>query len=166
MGVGVVGRPEDVVVAPVGTDVLRAHHVFPPAVERLPAVRDFVRVTCRGWRLPVRDREVATLVAYELVANAMAHAGTACELTLEHDRRWLRVRVRDGSSAPPRRRTDADHVGLYGLDIVAELAVDWSSTPHDDGKTVWACLPASTGPNYADLRSRRARGRPPAPGSG
>jgi hypothetical protein len=148
-------------------DTVRAHRVFPPGTAGLAEVRSFVREACGLWGLPGREREPAVVVANELVGNAIVHAGTECRLSLEHDRRWLRVRVRDGSPVlPVRAATGTKAVGVHGLGLVDALAVDWGTMTHPDGKTVWACLPASSETSMLGplpLIRESTRDQPPAP---
>jgi hypothetical protein len=106
--------------------------------------RTAVREACDDWTLRPVIREVAVVVAAELVTNAVAHAGGPTALAVEHNGRRLRLRVRDRTSAPP-ARLPAPHtgVGTHGLDVVDRLTSGWGTTPHADGKTVWAWLPAT-----------------------
>ena len=121
----------------------------PRSAER--RARTFVRAACADWRLDdIRDD--ATVVASELVTNAVLHAGTACRLTLRYTAFGLTVEVRDDrpdrvpepppvDPEPPQR--------LSGLFIVDALTREWGITPRTDDKTVWALLPVGDSPTYS-----------------
>ncbi len=93
-------------------------------------------------------RHNAALVAYELVANAVAHGhpyddGTV-ELTCEVDDNALVVRVRDaGSPGPVEPRALEPEVGHgRGLAIVDALSSSWT-VDRTDGTVVAARVPLS-----------------------
>ena len=113
--------------------------------------RTFVRAACADWRLD-EIRDDATIVASELVTNAVLHAGTACRLTLRYNAFGLTVEVRDYrpdrlpepppvDPEPPER--------LSGLFIVDALTREWGIMPRTDDKTVWALLPVGDSPTYS-----------------
>ena len=105
--------------------------------------RTFVQAACADWQLDDL-RDDATIVACELVGNAVLHAGPGYRLTLRYDAFGLTIAVRD-------RRTDRlpqalpDGPGppphLSGLFLVAALSREWGVIPGQDEKTVWALLP-------------------------
>ena len=113
--------------------------------------RIFVRAACADWRLDdIRDD--ATIVACELVDNAVLHAGPGYRLTLRYDAFGLTIAVRDrrpdrlpqappdGPEAPP---------NLSGLFLVAALSQEWGVIPRQDDKTVWAFLPVGDSTTYS-----------------
>ena len=87
-------------------------------------------------------RDVAVLLASELVTNVVLHARTEFELrvALRPDR--LRVEVCDMIPAPPTIRTPvpSDFSGR-GLGLLAALAGRWGVDTGADGKSVWFELP-------------------------
>jgi anti-sigma regulatory factor (Ser/Thr protein kinase) len=107
----------------------------------------FVRAACADWQLDdIRDdiRDDATIVACELVDNAVLHAGPGYRLTLRYDAFGLTIAVRDrrpdrlpqplpDGRGPPQQ--------LSGLFLVAALSREWGVIPSQDDKTVWALLP-------------------------
>jgi anti-sigma regulatory factor (Ser/Thr protein kinase) len=114
--------------------------------------RALVRSACNDWGITGIASEAA-LVATELVANAVEHAGTACRLRIGLDERGLHLAVRDQRpDRLPRRPPDepsqstAHHPGQrgYGLQIIAATCARWGVTTHPDGKTVWAILTSAT----------------------
>ena len=108
--------------------------------------RALVRDTCSDWELTAIAGG-ATLVASELVTNAVHHARTSCWLRIAVDEWGLHLAVRDfgpGRVPPLRPLGDVGAAGSGGLHLVALMSRRWGVTPHTDGKTVWAILPANT----------------------
>ena len=112
---------------------------FAPSV-RVPAqARQRLGSEFSFWGLGADEVDAAVLVANELVSNAVEHARTELELTVQLDGGLIAIRVRDGSPAEPRRHPyDLSARRGRGLQIVAALAFRWGWIPHADGKTVWA----------------------------
>jgi anti-anti-sigma factor len=102
--------------------------------------RNVVTEACLAWGLPELVGP-ASLVAGELVANAVEHAGTMMTLRVARRGPHVHVAVRDGSAAEPVPRTTP---GLRergrGLMLVDAVALHWGWLPADDGKVVWASL--------------------------
>ena len=111
--------------------------------------RTFVQAACADWQLDdIGDDFLAdaTIVACELVDNAVRHAGPGYRLTLRYDVFGLTIAVRD-------RRPDRLPQALpdgpggpsqpSGLFLVAALSREWGVIPGQDEKTVWALLPAA-----------------------
>jgi anti-anti-sigma regulatory factor/anti-sigma regulatory factor (Ser/Thr protein kinase) len=103
--------------------------------------RSIATEACARWDLP-HLVDPATLIANELVTNAVEHAGTMLNLKLSLGRRYLMVAVRDGcSTAPvPPQAPSADPAAGRGLFLVEATAIRWGSLPTYDGKVVWATL--------------------------
>ena len=100
------------------------------------------------------DCEVAALVATELVANAVRHAGTALTVTVEADPARLHVAVTDRSPQEPRTRSaQLLDEGGRGLFLVETLSERWGVEVGPEGKTVWADigLRAPVEPAKADI---------------
>ena len=105
--------------------------------------RSLVRDACSDWDLTAIAGK-ATVVASELVTNAVQHVKTSCWLRIAADEPGLHLAVRDlrpGRVPPPRPPADVGAAGISGLDVVALMSKRWGVTPHTDGKTVWAVLP-------------------------
>ncbi|HZZ97011.1 MAG TPA: ATP-binding protein [Jatrophihabitantaceae bacterium] len=90
--------------------------------------------------------DTVTLVASELVGNAIRHAGIADHGEL--DVGWtvgageVYLSVEDPSSELPRRRyVTPDSPGGRGLAIVEALTAEWGVDLTPRGKRVWAKLP-------------------------
>jgi anti-sigma regulatory factor (Ser/Thr protein kinase)/anti-anti-sigma regulatory factor len=117
-------------------------------VEALPATQEagrparaLVREACLRWGLePLVPR--AEVVATELVANAVRHAGGDVRIAVSRLDRHLHIAVADGSPEPPRRRGPEPEpaLGGRGLLVVDAYASSWGCTPAARGKVVWATL--------------------------
>jgi anti-sigma regulatory factor (Ser/Thr protein kinase) len=85
------------------------------------------------------DLGEVTLLADELTANAVRHAGGATEILIQGSADGVCVEVTDPSPAmpAPRRPGPSDDKGR-GLLLVERLASAWGTrTPPTGGKTVW-----------------------------
>jgi len=108
--------------------------------------RSLVRDACSDWNLTAVAGK-ASLVASELVTNAVQHATTSCWLRIAADERGLHLAVRDlrpGRVPPLRSPGDVGAAGIggiSGLHVVAFMSKRWGVTPLSDGKSVWAVLP-------------------------
>jgi anti-anti-sigma regulatory factor len=104
--------------------------------------RSLATEACTRWGLAELSGP-ASLVASELVTNAVEHAGTPMTLRLTRRERCVHVAVRDGSPAEPRlRRPLVTEAGGRGLLLVSSVATHWGVLPCRDGKVVWATLAA------------------------
>jgi anti-sigma regulatory factor (Ser/Thr protein kinase) len=130
---------------------------FPPGGGRT-CVSDgvaFARATVADWHLASNGGTASTdavLVAAELLANAVDHAGGPLALELGRRHGWLRVAVSDPDSALLRRADPyvPDRPHGHGLMIVDRIAADWGTSPDRGGKTVWADLPLPPAPAGPD----------------
>jgi anti-sigma regulatory factor (Ser/Thr protein kinase) len=109
-----------------------------------------VRAVLRGWlagRVDELQLADAELVATELVANSVRHAGLAASdivrvRALAGDD-VLHLEVEDsGRAGRPQRRTPDPLNGGLGLHLVDRLALQWGVLSSDH-TTVWADLPLS-----------------------
>ncbi|HWG74620.1 MAG TPA: ATP-binding protein [Acidimicrobiales bacterium] len=83
------------------------------------------------------------LVVSELVTNAVLHARSEFELTLQNSNQVVRVEVSDRNPRLPVWATGAPHDAYSGrgLALVRSLATDWGVESHaGNGKTVWCEL--------------------------
>jgi two-component sensor histidine kinase len=96
-----------------------------------------------------------SLVATELVTNALRHAGTPAQVSLTRIGQSLLLTVTDGSDRAPRpRQAAATDTGGRGLTIVEALTQQWGTAPSSSttGKAVWASF--STQPAIPRQRAR------------
>jgi hypothetical protein len=152
--------PEAVPVAPDETTARQLLQQRPPAIARhlnldeQPSsprrARLFVKTACTDWQLDAICDD-ATLVASELVENAVSDAGTSCRLSIRRDARGLTLTVRDyeyRGLLQPLALDPTGHRG-HGLLLVAAISQAWGVSPTEDGKSVWALLPVSDPVNNA-----------------
>ncbi|GAA4603892.1 anti-anti-sigma regulatory factor [Actinoplanes octamycinicus] len=111
-----------------------------PAVGAARHARDLAAEACVRWGVPHLVGPVS-VIATELVSNAVEHAGTMITIQFVRRARYLHVVVRDGSPAIPVAASDGTDRGR-GLLLVESLAVRWGTLPARDGKVVWATLAA------------------------
>lgn len=114
--------------------------------------REFVARVCKVWECP-GVAEAISLVADELVTNAVLHAHTALELHLRRDEASLVVAVHDrGPAFDPvwwQAAGDKGRPARFGLAVVRGLADRYGGFQHPSGgKVVWAALavPVAPGP--------------------
>ena len=144
---------------------LRRTMELPCELKSVTIARHFVRNALVECGLP-QLADDAQLGVSELVANAVRHAGTPVELTLEIDRGVL-IAVRDRHPELRRpsfgRPVDAFAENGRGLQLVAAISEDWGISARGDGKVIWFVLnpPNASAPDahlYA-LDGYRALGR-------
>jgi anti-sigma regulatory factor (Ser/Thr protein kinase) len=124
------------------TPLVNAHLSLHPDPVEVATARRFVVDTLTRWRL-TQDLDTVVLLASELVANAVMHAGTDIVLTLSSHARVLTVEVSDGSAQAPVRRAavPATATDGRGLNLIADLSDDWGfRTVPSLGKVVWFSL--------------------------
>jgi anti-sigma regulatory factor (Ser/Thr protein kinase) len=109
-----------------------------PDVSSLGEGRRFVAQTLRDWNVDEATIEPVTLVANELVANAIVHAHSSPVLSLEGTGHDLLLRVADdaGELEVARRAAPADDGGR-GLVLVEALCDCWGVDAIESGKSVW-----------------------------
>jgi anti-sigma regulatory factor (Ser/Thr protein kinase) len=82
-----------------------------------------------------------SIIASELVTNAVIHGAEPVELTLRSDKGDVTIEVADGDERIDNIRPRAGHQsGGRGLHIVASLADRWGIRASHTGKTVWATV--------------------------
>lgn len=108
--------------------------------------------------LPAELLEPIQLMLSELATNAIRHAGSAFEVSLERSDRRLKVAVTDeGGGTPTLRSPTPRELSGRGLQIVKMLARDWGIDQATSGhKTVWFTLElAGDAAATVQRRSRR-----------
>ena len=87
---------------------------------------------------PDETLQTVALLVTELVTNAILHARTPLQLTLESRPGHVRICVEDGSNEQPTPRHYAsDAVTGRGLALVEQLASSWGVETTPSGKVVW-----------------------------
>jgi anti-sigma regulatory factor (Ser/Thr protein kinase) len=126
-----------------GADWASRRRDLPPELGSPGAARALIRSICLAWDVDDGVCEDASMVASELVANVVDHAGTPCTLTVSVDDDGLLIDVRDFyPCAPPQPQpVDPNRRRGRGLQVVAAVSARWGVTPFRDGKSVWALLP-------------------------
>lgn len=113
---------------------------LPPSPTSARAARQVVTEVLLGLRRPDLVDDVVAVVS-ELVANAVIHARTDIELSVQSAGAGVRVEVTDGSHIIPRWTPAAmTAISGRGLIMVQRLASAWGVDPHEGGKTVWALI--------------------------
>ncbi|CAN5567603.1 ATP-binding protein [soil metagenome] len=101
------------------------------------AARRFVERTLVDWHCDTLI-ELSTLLTSELVTNAILHARSELELTVQLRSRTVRIEVRDeGGGIPTRLEVGLESTSGRGLALVETLARSWGVTPGPVGKSVW-----------------------------
>lgn len=115
---------------------------FRPTPDAAYETRRRLRTLLAWWGVSTDDVDVVLLVANELVANAVDHAGSSFTVNVGRDRGMITIGVADASDAVPILRPhDPSAVRGRGLQMVHALAAHWSSVPtRGGGKTVWAVV--------------------------
>ena len=104
--------------------------------------RDFVAQTCSEWGCS-HQVHAATLIASELVTNAVLDARTPLTMSVSRCGSQLRVGVRDhDSKASTPRLVGSDDAAGLGMRVIEALCQDWGVLSAAGGKLVWASLPA------------------------
>ena len=86
---------------------------------------------------------VLSLIASELVTNAIVHGTAPVELSLRYEDNVVTVEVTDGDArtdAVQQRDPDRPGPGGRGLSVVASLADRWGTRSVPSGKAVWASV--------------------------
>jgi anti-sigma regulatory factor (Ser/Thr protein kinase) len=110
---------------------------LPPEPRSVQTARRMARDTLASWGLDTMEF-AASQGLTELATNAVLHARTDFEVTLDWSDGVLRVCVRDYSRKPPRQRNYAAEATTgRGLSVVDRLCQSWGVEPTPDGKQVW-----------------------------
>ncbi|MGW4525341.1 ATP-binding protein [Amycolatopsis sp. NPDC004378] len=119
----------------------RAGRTVPRTRDATEHAREFVRQCCHDWAI-AKSVYDGTIVAAELVGNAIQHTASVPRLELDLRRGLLSIAVLDDDPRPAVLidRPDPRGPGL-GLRLVAHAAKTWGSSQRwSGGKVVWAVL--------------------------
>lgn len=117
---------------------------FAPDLSCIKEVRRFVRRTLDA--VGISDDRIfeCQLVADELATNSVRHAGTAFSVGVELTDTFIRIAVRDDSSAEPiRRDPNVEATSGRGLMLVSGTSQSWGMVPLGLGKETWADVKSS-----------------------
>ena len=114
---------------------------FAADVSTVPEARDWVRRTLEQWAVAA-DPDEALLVATELAANAVLHAGTSYQVRLSASPGLLRIEVSDdGAGTPEPQPFSSTAESGRGVVLVSALATSWGiENDGGPGKVTWAEL--------------------------
>jgi len=106
--------------------------------------RRFVEAALAGWGATRTEIEVATLLASELITNAVTHGLGPVRITVGANHGRIHVAVSDASSEPPQRLDlGVEAASGRGVQLLEALATRWGVDPASPGKSVWfELLPA------------------------
>lgn len=116
-----------------------------PAVAR--ELRLLLRRLLASWRIEERvSGDDVELLATEVTANAIRHAGTSATAIVRFLGARLRVEVGDASPVMPvKREVSLDSEGGRGVPLVDALSDSWGVIPTSGGKRVWFEVPVRPG---------------------
>jgi anti-sigma regulatory factor (Ser/Thr protein kinase) len=104
--------------------------------------REQLEASYPGDALETGAVDTIALLVTELVTNAILHARTPLQLTLESRPGSVRIGVEDESNEQPAvRRYESDAVTGRGLALVEQLASSWGVDATPSGKVVWCEVP-------------------------
>jgi anti-sigma regulatory factor (Ser/Thr protein kinase) len=117
--------------------------LFPPIPASVRAARSRVH-GCLHTHGVDRLADDAALLTSELVTNAVVHARTFVQISIDWDADRLRVQAGDRSPELPHLRppTGQTQPGGLGLTLIAAIAQRWGFESRGGGKVVWFELDA------------------------
>lgn len=137
-----------------GDEVVTAH--FEAEASSAGAARRFVSATLASWGFESLE-DAAILLANELVANVVLHAGTDLDVLLRRPKGRLRVEVHDHDRRlPTRKHYSVTATTGRGLGLVDDLARDWGAETTAGGKVVWFELDEGATPLAPMLDAERS----------
>ena len=123
-----------------------AEAVVPNRPDSTPAARAFLARLLDGWGVADEVIDDASLLATELLSNAVRHGTGLVTLRVEVEQDVVHVRVHDDAAGQPVvKESDPTSIGGRGLFLVECVADQWGSDPDDAGKTVWFRLKTENG---------------------
>ena len=110
---------------------------LPPDAPSARQARRFVDETLRRWECDDLLDTVELLVS-ELVTNAVIHARSEVDVSVQLLPDRVRIEVADQSPEGIRRRVATPEGSSgRGISMVESLALAWGVSPHRSGKAVW-----------------------------
>jgi anti-sigma regulatory factor (Ser/Thr protein kinase) len=137
---------------------MKTTRIFPPDPESITAARRFVLASMGAVTRDLRD--VVSVMVSELAMNAVQHARTSFEVTVEVTGRTLRVEVTDsgGGTAQAQPLPPATSMHGRGLFIVDQLSDAWgvNPTPLGPSKSVWFTITLTAAADSSPSQYSRA----------
>jgi anti-sigma regulatory factor (Ser/Thr protein kinase) len=150
---------------------MKVSHQFPNDPAAVRAARRFALDQLEGYA--AEQREVVELLVSELATNSVLHTDSGFMLSIESDRRKIRISVTDeGAGSPEVQDLDPQRLSGRGLALVEMFSSSWGVRPSSsagDGKTVWLVLDTTEESRQAAPAARAGKrdahpaGTPPAP---
>jgi anti-sigma regulatory factor (Ser/Thr protein kinase) len=114
---------------------------FPADLAAVRPARQWAAQSVRDHGASYAAERLVTLLASELVTNAVKYGPTAGTVTIEahYTDTTVRIAVGDGNPEPPVMLDPSPReVGGRGMRLIDKLSTAWGVDPHPDaGKTVW-----------------------------
>jgi anti-sigma regulatory factor (Ser/Thr protein kinase) len=134
---------------------MKSSQSFPASQQSVGAARRFVSETITDLTPEVQDAVI--LMVSELATNALVHAASGFQLTIDRTKTRLMVSVADlGAGVPSLQSPPSRQPHGRGLRIVEELSDEWgTSEAPKKGKTVWFRLNLTTTAEANRQRNRR-----------
>jgi DNA-binding NarL/FixJ family response regulator len=112
-----------------------------PDLQSAGRARRFVDETLRRWDCG-EQLDVVTLLVSEVVTNAVVHAGTEVEVSVQLTDDAVRIEVVDhADTLPSPRDAEDDETSGRGLALVEAMASAWGVETRPGGKVVWFEVP-------------------------
>jgi anti-sigma regulatory factor (Ser/Thr protein kinase) len=144
---------------------MKTARTFPPDAESITAARRFVLTAIGAVTRDLRD--AVSVMVSELAMNAVQHARTPFEVTVEVTDRTLRVEVTDSGGGTAQAQPPSPATSLHGrgLFIVDQLCDAWGVNPAAPGpsKSIWFTIALTA---TADSSPRRSAVTEPARSAG
>jgi anti-sigma regulatory factor (Ser/Thr protein kinase) len=148
---------------------VKTAETFAPEVNSIPAARRFVLAAIGQavtGSVTAEQRDAVSMMVSELAMNAVEHARTRFQVTVDITDGTLRVEVTDsgGGTVAPQRVPDATSLRGRGLFIVGRLSDAWgtSSSP-GSAKRVWFTITLDPVDAAADSAARQPASTEAAP---
>src|ERR1700733_4070631 len=143
---------------------MKTVRAFPPDVDSIPEARRFVLAAIGAVTQDLRD--AVSVMVSELAMNAVQHARTPFEVTVEVTGRVLRVEVADsgGGTAQAQPLPPATSPHGRGLFIVDRLSDAWgvSPTPPGVSKNIWFTIELNAATESFHRQAAATEPQPPA----
>lgn len=142
---------------------MRTAQTFAPDVNSIPAARRFVLAAIGS--VAAEQRDAVLVMVSELAMNAVEHARTRFEVTVEITSGLLRVEVTDcgGGTAVARPLPDATNLRGRGLFIVGKLSDAWgTSSSAGPATNVWFTVTLNTAADSPARQPAANEAPPPA----